>query len=186
VAAATGACGSDRTGGPRGLAVDVVAAAPAATRAAGSARFEVAVPTTGVAGEVDLEAGREDPDRPFPSVIPEHARPLAAVALVAGAVEVEPYGGQGIRGVSTFRYEVEISPERAARLATGPERDVIERLARSTEAPTIFGDLWIDSEGRLARVQIPLDPEEARPRGDSKATVKVVTVDLFDYQEDQP
>lgn len=130
---------------------------------------------------MDLTGGVESPDGPWPSASPLFARPLVAVALVRGAVEVEPYGGQAVRGVSTFRYEVDLAPDRAARLAGPAQRPALEALDRMVAGPTLFADIWVDARGRLVRIQMPLDPNRQRPRGDSKATVPVVTVDLFDY-----
>lgn len=181
--AVAGACGADRTGGPRGRSDAIVGRATQVTLAAGSARFDVAGPRWGQTGEVDLSGGIESPDGPWPAAMPVFARPLVAVALVRGAVEVVPYGGQAVRGVSTFRYEVDLSPERAARLAGPAQRPALEALDRLLVGPTLFADLWVDARGRLVRVQVPLDPNEHRPMGDSKATVAVVTVDLFDYQK---
>jgi hypothetical protein len=176
-------CGSDRTGGPRGSSAAIVGRAPQSTLAAGSARFDVAGPRWARSGRVDLSAAIESPTGPWPAELPLFARPLVAVDLVRGAVSVIPYGGQAVRGVSTFRYEVDLAPDRAARLAGPAQRPALEALDRLVTGPTLFADVWVDDAGRLVRIQLPLDPNRHRPMGYSKETVPVVTVDLFDYQK---
>ncbi len=49
-------CGGDKSGGPRGTPTDVVNQAPAATRAAGTARITINAPTAAANGVVDLKA----------------------------------------------------------------------------------------------------------------------------------
>ena len=194
-------CGSDRSGGPKGEASDIVAAAPDRTLAATSARFEVGAPRVKLEGSVDLRTGISTPTpcllrdlcspaSPNPELKGEGrevagaaaADPMVAIALLRGVVKVVSYGGQAIRGVSTFRYELDIAPDKAAREAPESQRAALEALAAAASGPTLYADMWVDSDGRVRRVQIPLDPSTARPMGDSKRIPSYLTVDLFDFE----
>lgn len=163
----------------------MVGLAPRRTLVAGlRARFDVAGPRSHVTGSVDLGTVTEKPSGSWPAALPVFSHPLAAVELVRGAVNVTSYGGQAVRGVSAFRYEVDLAPDKAARLASPAVRSVLQALDNKVRGPTLFADVWVDGRGRLLRVQLPLDPNARRPRGYSKETVDVVTVDLFDYSRE--
>lgn len=109
------------------------------------------------------------------------ADPMVAIALLRGVVKVVSYGGQAIRGVSTFRYELDIAPDKAARESPEAQRPALEALAAAAGGPTLYADVWVDGDGRVRRVQIPLDPSTHRPMGDSKRIPSYLTVDLFDF-----
>ena len=179
---AVAACGGDRTGGPRGEPQAVVEAAPDRTLAAGAARFEAASPDEQRSGEVDFGAvPRSLPAGEGGAVQPELGHPSSVVDLVRGAVDTASYGGAAVRGVSTFRYETVINVERAVRETPPARRPAVEALARLLEAPAFYADLWVDGEGRLRRVQLPLEKTTERPHARSKAMPQLVTVDFFDF-----
>lgn len=162
----------------------MVELAPRRTLSGGArVRFDVAGPRSHVTGVADLRSAIEEPVGSWPAALPAFSHPLAAVELVRGAVKVTSYGGQAVRGVSAFRYEVDLAPDKAARQASLAVRSALQALDARVRGPTLFADVWVDGRGRLLRVQLPLDPNASRPRGYSKETVAVVTVDIFDYSD---
>ena len=173
-------CGSERTGGPRGSAEQVVGRSVGRTIAAGTARFEVGAPRVKVEGVVDFEQGRVEIVRPADVDLPEASDPVVALALLRGVVDVVSYGGQAIRGTSTFRYELDIAPDKAVEGAPADRRAALAAVAEAAQG-TLFADLWVDAEGRVRRIQVPLDPATPRPRGEDRYQPAYLTVDLFDF-----
>lgn len=199
---AVAGCGADRTGGPRGDPAAVVDAAPDRTMAAGRARFEASAPDAERTGMVDFGANGQagsggtagdeasggdgeptgaDPAGRVAPAHPELSYPRAVVDLVRGALAVESYGGAAVRGASTFRYETVINVERAVRETPVSRRAEVEELARRLGAPAFYADVWIDDEGRLRRVQVPVEKTTERPAARSKRLPQLVTVDFFDF-----
>ena len=184
LALATPACGSDRTGGPRGAPGAVVDAAPDRTVAAGEARFEASAPDASRGGTVDFTL--DAPAVPVPgggTPYPEVDDPRSVVDLVRGALAAESYGGAAVRGVSTFRYEAVVNVERAVAESPPARRAVMEQFARRLGAPAFYVDLWVDDEGRLRRVQIPVEKTTERPAARSREMPAFVTVDFFEFAD---
>lgn len=186
VAVAVGgvACGSDRTGGPRGEPQAVVDASPDRTFAAGGARFDATAPdgersgvvAFGTEGRVtDAESARKAAEHP------ELVDPAAVVDLVRGALASVAYGGAAVRGTSTFRYETVINVERAVAETPAERRPRMEAFAASLGAPAFYADVWIDGEGRLRRIQLPVEKTTERPPDRAKELPRLVTVDFFDF-----
>lgn len=185
LAVTVGSCGEGRTGGPRGAPQAVVEAAADRTLATTGARFEVAAPDAQRAGEVDFlrsepvtGAGADGP----PQGHPELANPGAVVDLVRGAIEAVSYGGAAVRGTSAFRYETVINVERAVRETPPGRRAAMEAFARLLGAPAFYADVWVDGEGRLRRVQVPVEKTTQRPAQRARELPRLVTVDFFDFR----
>ena len=179
VLAAAG-CGADRTGGPRGEPQEIVDAAADRTVAAGSARFEAGARDVRRTGEIDFDApvvATGDEATPYP----ELNDPRSVVDLVRGAIAAESYGGAAVRGVSTFRYEAVVNMERAVAETPPDRRPAMEEFARLVGSPAFYVDLWIDDDGRLRRVQIPVEHTTERPAARSKVIPQFLTVDFFDF-----
>ncbi len=182
---AVAACGDGRTGGPRGAPQAVVEAAADRTLATSGARFEVAAPDGQRAGEMDfagsgpLATGSAGGSS---SGHPEMGNPRAIVDLVRGAIEAVSYGGAAVRGTSAFRYETVINVERAVRETPPPRRAEMEAFARQLGAPAFYADVWVDGEGRLLRVQVPVEKTTRRPAQRSRELPRLVTVDFFDFR----
>lgn len=177
------ACGSERTGGPRGAPEAVVRGAPDRTFAQRRARVEAAAPDAGSRGAVRF-------DRPQPLLpvtppgapaYPELTRPLGLVDLVRGAFRVVSYGGVEVRGVSTFRYEVLVNVERAVEAAPGDRRGDVEGFLRALGRAPFYADVWIDAQGRVRRIQVPVDKTTRRPATRDRRPPRLITVDLFDF-----
>jgi hypothetical protein len=180
VAVAGPACGSDRTGGPRGEPQEIVDAAPDRTLRAGRAKFEAGAPDARRTGEIDFgtaEAATGDDATPYP----ELNDPRSVVDLVRGAIAAESYGGAAVRGVSTFRYEAVVNLERAVAETPAERRRAMQEFARLIGAPGFYVDLWVDGEGRLRRVQIPRAHVTERPEARSKELPQFLTVDFFEF-----
>ena len=184
VAVASG-CGSDGGTAARGEPEAVVRRAPDRTIAAAVARVEGAAPGARSSGRVELG----DPSRRLPLTgrradqgYPELSYPAAVVDLVRGAVAVQSYGGVAVRGVSTFRYEVVVNVERAVRSTPPDRRPEVEALAAMLGAPAFYADVWVDEEGRLRRVQLPVEKTTRRPGSRDRRTPDLVTIDFFDFR----
>lgn len=175
------ACGGDRSGGPKGRAADVIAAAPEVTLRQRSARVAVETPTARSAGVVQFPAtvsvkvdGRGSS--------PELEDPLEVVDLVRGAVDIVPYGGAEVRGASTIRYSFDVDLDVAAQNASTPERRrQLEAAKAQLGAPTFYADAWIDASGRIRRVQVPVDRHDKRPAYTAVVLERLVTVDFYDF-----
>ena len=177
-------CGDDRTGGPRGEPAAVVGGAPDRTLAAGRARFEASAPGAQRSGRVDFGAAGPAASAGEESTAgghPELEDPGAMVDLVRGALAVESYGGALVRGASTFRYEAVINVERAVAEAPAARRSAMEAFAGRLGSAAFYADIWVDGEGRLRRVQVPLERTTERPEARSKVIPEFVTVDFFDF-----
>jgi hypothetical protein len=177
------ACGG-RTGGPRGDPLEVVRAAPERTLRHATARVDAAAPDARSGGPVRL--GDPRPGLPVtgpgsPAAYPELSFTTAVVDLVRGAAEAVPYGGTAVRGVSTFRYETVIEVDQAVRATPQERRATLEELAGRLRAPAFYADVWVDGEGRLRRVQLPVEKTVRRPGSRERRVPKVVTVDYFDF-----
>jgi len=170
-------CGKDRTGGPRGTADAVVGGAADATFRAGRADVEAATSVLTSSGWVDLAhrrthvsvAGRAAASAPV--LLRD---PLLAVELLRGATNIEEYGGVEMRGASTIRYSFDVDPRRAS----------IAPLVVGLQRPTFYADVWIDTEGRVRQVLIPVDINETRPVRRSSRVPQVVTVQFFNYSRE--
>ncbi|HEX2064373.1 MAG TPA: hypothetical protein VHE80_08125 [Acidimicrobiales bacterium] len=178
-------CGPDGDTPVRGEPEAVVRRAPDRTLAAAVARVEGAAPGARSRGEVELD----DPSRRLPLTgrraaqgYPELSYPAAVVDLVRGAVAVESYGGVAVRGVSTFRYEMVVNVERALRSTPPDRRPQVAALAGMLGAPAFYADVWVDEEGRLRRVQLPVEKTTKRPASRDRRTPDLVTIDFFDFR----
>lgn len=177
------ACGSDRTGGPRGEPVAVVDAAPDRTIAAGRARFDATAPDAARSGTVVFDGGETTGEATGPNAgaHPELADPGSVVDLVRGAISPVAYGGAAVRGVSTFRYEVVINVERSVAETPPARRARMEEFARALGGAALYADVWIDGDGRLVRVQLPVEKTTQRPPDRARELPRLITVDYFDF-----
>ncbi|MDQ1402779.1 MAG: hypothetical protein QOG03_1095 [Actinomycetota bacterium] len=167
-----------------------MAQAPTKTLAARRAQVAVATPTGTLTGVLSPSAAGGtigshlvEPGAAAGS-LPEllAASPYLAIDLVRGRTRVETYGGAEVRGHSTFRYDLDVSPADALGLAPEGRRPAIRALMAQMRSPTLFVDVWVDERGRLLRVQLPADPNEKRPGYLGGKLVAFVTVDLFGFQ----
>lgn len=184
LALATVACGADRTGGPRGEPQAVVDASPDRTLTARSAGFEASAPTAIRAGRVAFDdAGAVTNQTSARNVAqhPELEDPRSMIDLVRGALAAESYGGAAVRGASTFRYETVINVERAVAETPPAGRARMEAFAQLLGSPAFYADVWIDGDGRLRRIQVPLKKTTERPEARSKRIPELVTVDFVDF-----
>jgi hypothetical protein len=172
VAVALVACGSDRSGGPKGDASAIVDRAPDRTIAERSARVQAATPAGSADGTVDFATGRTDVTiRPESAAVPALRDPLVALDVVRAVASVTPYGGAEVRGASTIKYELDIAPP----------PDLIAKLGRGPKSGTFYADVFIDAQYRIRRVAFPLDPDEKRPTRDNVILAKLVTIDFYDF-----
>ena len=181
---ALAACGGT-TAGSAGEPEVVVGAAPDRTIEQATARVEAAAPDASSAGRLRLsDAGaRLQPSGPGPDHhYPELSQPLAVVDLVRGAMHMVSYGGTAVRGVSTFRYETLIDVDRAIRSTPEARREALRAFADRLSARSFYADVWVDGQGRIRRVQLPVEKTAQRPGSRDRRKPKLVTVDLFDYQ----
>ena len=177
-------CGS-RSQAPHGDPGTVVLAAPDRTTREATAQVEAAAPDATSRGRVRLSdpEARLEPTGPGASKdYPELGQPVAVVDLARGSVEVTSYGGTALRGVSTFRYEVTVDVDLAVRRAPEARRGALSRFSGRLGARAFYADVWLDAQGRLRRVQVPVEKTAQRPGSRDRRTPKLVSVDFFDFR----
>lgn len=173
------ACGSEDGAGPRGSAETVVGQAPDVTQAAGRAKVAAFAPALQGEGTIDLRTGvaqvaQKGPGPPNPFV----SEPAFAIDVVRGAARIETFGGVGVQGVGTMMYELDVDPAKVLAAAPTARR---ERLAKVLPATSFYADVFIDTQGRIRRVLLPVDLTDPRQYGDSKITIEEMTVDFFGF-----
>lgn len=176
-----GACGSAEGAGPRGEPAAIVRRAPGRTVAQGRAEVAANAPGVQSAGSIDLRTGA-------PDVRVEGARtpnafvtdPVLALDVVRGAVRVRHYGGLEVQGVGTIKYELDVDPARALAATPAGRR---RRLARVMPSRRFYADVFIDTQGRIRRVLLPVDLAVPRQYGDSKITNEEMTVDFLNFKQ---
>jgi len=140
----------------------VVRSAPDRTLAGFAARVEAAAPDASSAGRVRLPVAEAPLEPTGPGAgkdYPELREPLALVDLVRGALEV-------VSGQAT--------PE--------SRRAAVRSFADRLGAPAFYADVWVDGQGRLRRVQVPVEKTVQRPGTRDRTLPRLVTVDLFDFE----
>lgn len=205
------ACGGDRSGGPKGTPQEIVTASPDRTVAAGRVHVVIAGAKASATGTVDLGRGVAEldvtPDRrvvlsgPTAFVAPkgtdgpwkqqdalevfpptlEAADPFVAIDLIRGVTKIVPWGGAEVRGASAFRYQVEIDPRKAAGAAPAERVALLNRVAEEAGSGVIKGDVFIDSAGRIRRVQLPAELHTGTPPTRVDGEVIAVTIDFSDF-----
>lgn len=176
------ACGGGT--GSRAEPETVVRMAPDRTLAEHTARVEAAAPDAASAGRLRLS----DPASVLPLTgsgaargYPELSRPLALLDAVRGAVEVVSYGGTAVRGASTFRYETVLDLEQAVKSTPEPRRTALREMADRLGSSAFYADVWVDDQGRIRRIQVPLRKTAERPGSRERRTPELITVDFFDF-----
>ncbi len=88
-------------------------------------------------------------------------RPALAtdLAFLRGAVKVLPYGGQEIRGASTFRYSFLVDLRQAIANSPPSERPALEAAAAAIGPIRWPADVWLDASGRVRHLELAEDPE---------------------------
>jgi hypothetical protein len=97
---------------------------------------------------------------------------------VRGAVRIEPFGGVGVQGVGTMMYELDVDPARVLTAAPATRRD---RLTKVLPAKQFYANVFIDTQGRIRRVLLPVDLTVPRQYGDSQITNQEMTVDFYSF-----
>lgn len=181
VALVASSCGGDRSGGPTGRPQEVVLAAPDRTLRQRSAKVSVETPTAKSSGTVTFPTtDHVTVSGSGPS--PELDDPLEVIDLVRGAVDIVAYGGAEVRGASTIRYSFDVDLDVAAQDAsTEARRAQLRQVRADLGKPTFYADVWIDSQRRIRRVQVPLDRRDKRPGYTAVVLERLVTVDFYDF-----
>jgi hypothetical protein len=82
-----------------------------------------------------------------------------ALAFLRGAQHVLPYGGQEVEGASTMRYSFVIDLVAAQSAAAPGERPALAAAAGALGGVQEPSDVWLDSAGRVRRLQFATDPK---------------------------
>jgi hypothetical protein len=173
------ACGSEDGAGPRGSAETVVGRAPEVTEAAGRAKVASFAPSRQADGTVDLRTGAARVKEKGPGAANAFlSDPALAIDVVRGAVRIDTFGGVGVQGVGTMMYEIDVDPAKAVAAAPITRRD---RLAEVLPAKSFYADVFVDTQGRIRRVLLPVDLTVPRQYGDSKITNQEMTVDFYSF-----
>lgn len=202
-------CGGDRSGGPKGEPAAVVGSAPDKTLDARTARVTIDGETVTATGVVDLAATTAKLQfRPGPALIVasgstfvmtaqdrwrmiagvnqlpaslEGANPLLAIDLLRGVVSIDPYGGAEVRGASTIRYTVKIDPAQAIAEAPADRADSLRQSLAGTGAGQIKAEVYIDTAGRIRRVQLPAQLKSGPPVTRVDGEMRGSTIDYDDF-----
>jgi len=179
-----GACGGG-SGVSRGTPEAAVRAAPDRTFGASSAQVEAAAPDASSAGTVRFAGPAPELQPTGPGAgtnYPELRDPLAMVDLVRGALEVVSYGGTAVRDASTFRYETVIDVEAAVRATPEARKASVRATADRLGSPAFYADVWVDTDGRIRRVQVPVEKTTKRPGNRDRSKPRLITVDFFAFE----
>jgi len=82
-----------------------------------------------------------------------------ALAFLRGAQKVLPYGGQEVQGASTMRYSFVIDLAAAEAASPPGQRPALAAAAGAIGDVLEPADVWLDSNGRVRRVQFATDPK---------------------------
>jgi len=166
-----GACSNGPRRLPVGRPLDVVLAAADRTLATHRATVSVSDPLRARDGHVDLAPPFDDLETDA----------VVALDLLRGAVQADPYGGQGVRGVSTLRYDVSVDFAQAVARTPAERRAALERLRprRSTKPAEL--SVWVDVAGRARRVQRSLELAASPPVTTADGFPAVITTDYYDF-----
>jgi hypothetical protein len=172
-------CGSRDTSGPQGNPTAIVHGAAGHTVSAGQAQVAVAGPSglhadgtvnlatrqgrivVSVPGQapVSVEPGPPAPTLPESVRRVEYTDPSAMLALLRSATKVDPYGGVQVRAVGTIRYDVIIQHNRSS----------------------FYANVYVDSEGRCRRIEVPEDLGQKRPSDRSPFIARIITIDFVSF-----
>ncbi|HUQ40475.1 MAG TPA: hypothetical protein VM030_10000 [Acidimicrobiales bacterium] len=159
-------CGADRPKLPTGDPIAIVAGSAEATARLPRARVVVTDPDSNLDAVVTLaDPGTRDVDR----------YAAAVLTMLSAASDVDPFGGQAIRGVSTMRYSVTVDAGRANRVL-GPT-DPLGDLGTST----FETDVWIDADRHVRRVQLATVPGKSPPPTARGGVPALLTVDFVSF-----
>jgi hypothetical protein len=88
-------------------------------------------------------------------------RPAAGMdlALLRGATKVLPYGGEEVQGTSTLRFSFVIDLAAASTASPVSQRPALDAAARALGDVQEPADVWLDSQGRVRRLQFASDPK---------------------------
>ena len=120
---------------------------------------DVAGKTTFISGElVDVAHAAHDRVTPLDNLM---VRPGAGLelALLRGAQDVRPYGGEEIQGASTLRYSFVVDLAAAAAASPQTDRAVLEVANKAIGGVLEPADVWVDSKGRVRQLQMASDPK---------------------------
>jgi hypothetical protein len=80
------------------------------------------------------------------------------VALLRGATKVTSYGGEEIRGVSTYRYTFDVDLSAAIAASPPSDRPALQAAADAIGPVLWPADVWLDSQGRVRALQMAENP----------------------------
>jgi hypothetical protein len=81
------------------------------------------------------------------------------LAFLRGATKVIRYGGEEVRGVSTFRYSFVVDLAAAAAASPPEQRPALEAAAAAIGPVLWPADVWLDDKGRVRRLQMAENPK---------------------------
>jgi hypothetical protein len=85
--------------------------------------------------------------------------PRETLALLDGVSDdgVQRTGEEDVQGVHTTRYQADLDVARALRRSTvGIDPETLRRFAGNIEAKTLTVTVWIDDDGLVRRLRVPL------------------------------
>jgi hypothetical protein len=119
----------------------------------------IAGKTTFISGQLtDVARAAHDRMTPLDNLM---VRPGAGLdlALLRGAQDVLPYGGEEIQGASTFRYSLVVNLALASANSPPADRPALDAANAAIGGVLEPADVWLDQSGRVRQLQMASNPK---------------------------
>jgi hypothetical protein len=117
----------------------------------------------------------------------QSADPTSGLAMLRGADTVVTVGTEAIRGTETTHYKLVVNLDKAIADAPESQRDALSKLASVYTIHTFPVDVWLDSDGRVRRLEQTIDPSSVHlppgtPAADNPFTSPITTTfEMYDF-----
>jgi hypothetical protein len=107
--------------------------------------------------------------------------PTYALDNLRGATDVSVVGEERVRGDKTTHYRATIDVNKAVDAAPSDEREALKKANDFLGNQTIPADIWLDTEGRLRKLQYTVDPSKSGAPGADDAGKPTFTYELYEF-----
>lgn len=107
--------------------------------------------------------------------------PTYALDNLRGATNVSVVGEERVRGDKTTHYRATIDTNKAVDAAPADERDALRKANDFLGNQRIPADIWLDTEGRLRKLQYTVDPAKSGAPGSDDAGKPTFTYELYEF-----
>lgn len=107
--------------------------------------------------------------------------PTYALDNLRGATNVTVVGDERVRGEKTKHYRATVDIAKAVDAAPSDAREALKRANDFLGNQTIPADIWLDTEGRLRKLQYTVDPSKSGAPGSGDAGKPTFTYELYEF-----